>query len=240
MKKEKCMTKSEIESYLREKNLIPQRSLPKAIDEEKSPEQVRFPSFPAEELPPVPIPPVVDSKKKNYDARKQQGKSRRFRWWFREKIKTDFVAIDMQLNTGDHDVFITDIADGGFIYNKSFYITKGYDKFRYYLRNSGHWCFYFHEDLSIPIMHDVNVNDIKKAIKTSQTCETPTLLEPRALQVFRKSHMTEAMIQGVNLGMIFKRILMITVITMIAVLIFFIYYLYKTGAFDGLKNMTGG
>jgi hypothetical protein len=119
------------------------------------------------------------------------------------------VLINMQLTTGQHMEFIVRIRDGGFKFDKGFYIID--DQMKYYNMSAKMWAFDYHEELCFPITRRIDVNDIKNSLIKNSDVELETAVNPVSLQKFMESTVIQKLLAGAELdkAMSLLKILMI-------------------------------
>jgi hypothetical protein len=107
------------------------------------------------------------------------------------------VLINMQLTTGQHMEFIVRVRDGGFRFDKGFYIID--DQMKYYNMSSGLWAFDYHEELCFPVTRKIDVNSLKNSLIKNSDVELETAINPVSLQKFMESTVIQKLLAGAEL-----------------------------------------
>jgi hypothetical protein len=119
--------------------------------------------------------------------------------------------VNMQLTNGTFFQFVTLIKDGGFKFDKGFYLIDDLQK--YYISSSKMWAFDYHEELCFPIRRTINVTDIKKDLYESNEVELETAVNPVSLQKFMESTVIQKLLAGAELEDAMRMMKMIGIIT---------------------------
>jgi hypothetical protein len=135
-----------------------------------------------------------------YEIAKPKGMLDFRAWKYKLMVKYSPLAtvlINMQLTTGEHISFIVKIKEGGFVFDKGFYIID--DKMKYYNISAKLWCFDYHEELCFPISRIINITNVKNALIKSEDVELETAINPVSLNSFMQSTVIQKLLQGAEL-----------------------------------------
>jgi hypothetical protein len=139
--------------------------------------------------------------------------------------------VNMQLTNGTFFQFVTRINDGGFKFDKGFYLIDDLQK--YYISSSKMWAFDYHEELCFPIRRTINVTDIKKDLYESNEVELETAVNPVSLQKFMESTVIQKLLAGAELEDAMRMMKMLSIITLVVVSISLLILLKIAGLFGG-------
>ena len=123
------------------------------------------------------------------------------------------IKVNMELSNGEVMPFVIKILDGGFIFNKGFYLID--EKAKYYDNNAKLWCFDYHEELCFPVVKRINIGDIKNSIYQSGDVELETAINPVSLQKFMESNVIQKILAGAELEDSMRKMKMYMIITMV-------------------------
>jgi hypothetical protein len=136
------------------------------------------------------------------------------------------VFINMELTNGKRIQFITKVIDGGFKFDKGFYIID--DELKYYMETSKLWAFDYHEELCFPINRKINVNEIKDLF-SGDDVELETAINPLSLQKFMESNIIQKLLAGAELDNALKFIKMGIILIGLGVLISLVILISMSG-----------
>lgn len=143
--------------------------------------------------------------------------------------KTSAFLINMQLTNGNVMQFIVKITDGGFKFDKGFYIVD--DEQKYYMTTSNMFALDYHEDLCFPIKRTIDINTIKDELTSSDDVELKTAINPVSLQYFMESSVIQKLLAGAELDSALKFIKIMVILIGIISLISFLVTLSIAGVF---------
>jgi hypothetical protein len=125
------------------------------------------------------------------------------------------LMVNMQMENGTFYQFVTKIQDGGFKFDKGFYIFDDLQK--YYSSSSNMWCCDYHESLCFPIKRTINIDEIKKNLYESHEVELETSMNPVSLQKWQESTIIQKLLAGAELEDALRLMKTLIIITLVIV-----------------------
>jgi hypothetical protein len=104
------------------------------------------------------------------------------------------VMINMQLSNGTIYQFIAEVKNGGFSFDKGFYLID--DNIKQWNVSSKIFMFSYHEELCFPIKTSINIAEVKKSLFQSNEVELETAVNPVSLDAFMRSSVIEKLLKG--------------------------------------------
>ena len=135
--------------------------------------------------------------------------------------KNQKILVNMKLHDGDTEQLVVKIEDNNtFNYKNSKYIVV--EKFLHYNRSFKLWESNYHQDISIPILYNVDVIEIKKYLDDPKVLDKDVIeclsnIEPSVLKTFSDSKVIIDSIQGHAISQIMGFIKMMLIIILIGV-----------------------
>ena len=123
------------------------------------------------------------------------------------------VKVNMELSNGEVMPFVTTIKDGGFIFDKGFYIVD--ENAKYFDNNAGLWCFDYHEELCFPVKKNINLHKVKEEVYSGDDVELETAINPKSLQKFMESTVIQKLLAGAEMEDSLSKIKMFCLITLV-------------------------
>lgn len=139
--------------------------------------------------------------------------------------------VNMQLTNGTFFQFVTTIKDGGFKFDKGFYLID--DNMKQWNASSGMFMFSFHEELCFPIKTQINITDVKNSLYESHEVELETAVNPVSLQKFMESTVIQKLLAGAELEDAMRLMKTLAIITLVIVSICLLLLLKIGGLFGG-------
>ena len=143
--------------------------------------------------------------------------------------KLSAFVINMQLTNGNVMQFIVKVTDGGFKFDKGFYIID--DEQKYYLATTNMYALDYHEELCFPIKRTIDINSIKDELIQSDDVELKTAINPVSLQSFMESSVIQKLLAGAELDNALKVIKWMVILIMLGVGIILLINLSLVGVF---------
>ena len=131
------------------------------------------------------------------------------------------ILVNMRLHDGDTEQFIVKIDDNNtFTYKNGKYIVV--EKFLHYNRSFKLWEANYHQDISIPVLYDIDPIEIKKYLDNPKVVDKDVIeclsnIEPLVLKTFSDSKVIIDSIQGHAISQIMGFIKIMLIIILIGV-----------------------
>jgi len=163
------------------------------------------------------------------------------RSWMRryrmKNYKDRRVHITMLLRNGDKDQFYVFPEAEQFYYQKGVYILdSSLAKFDIAANCNS---LTYHQDFSVPINKDVDVNAMKKAGSDPRFSDLDIAFNPYALEKFTESKVVEGMMKGAGLQEWMQRMFILQITLLIILIVFFLIYAQKSGMFSQIGGAVG-
>lgn len=172
---------------------------------------------------------VINEYPKEYSAIKKQT-------WIKKLQNKFFPAsvylINMQLRNGFHNTFLISTNSNSFKYKGGNYVID--ETLKYYNINAKCFSIDYHQDLSIPVRREIQIDEIKKAVKNSGLTEEEMSLNPKVLQSFIDSKIAEGVLRGQQIDEFLRMLKLWLVVIGIVVLIHFALFMKASGMLDNL------
>ena len=139
------------------------------------------------------------------------------KWQWRTFEKETIVLINMQLSNGKYISFIRPVDEDKFSIFGNTYIVD--TKMARYSLSAGMNFLRYHQDLSIPLDPDIDVNFVKTAIESSGIIDCPAATNPSNITRFLNSNIIEQIFQGASLGKLLMIIIIIGIVCIITTII---------------------
>jgi len=123
------------------------------------------------------------------------------------------IKVNMELSNGEVMPFVTTIKDGGFIFDKGFYIVD--ENAKYFDNNARMWTFDYHEELCFPIKKKINLHKVKEKIYDGDDVELETAINPKSLQKFMESTVIQKLLSGAEMEDSLAKIKMFCLVTLV-------------------------
>lgn len=144
------------------------------------------------------------------------------------------VLVNMQMKSGKRDFFVVSGDASDFSHKGKTYILSDYG--RYHIPSLDMMAYDFHEDISLPILHNIGSDDIKRAVNESGI-ECNRQIDPLILDDYIKAKISQNVIaSGAKLHSYLGLILILVIILLAELTIFFIIFVVKTGMLSQLKT----
>ena len=143
--------------------------------------------------------------------------------------KLSAFLINMQLSNGNTMQFIVKVTDGGFRFDKGFYIID--DELKYFMATSNMYALDYHEELCFPVSRKIEVSNLKDELIQSNDVELKTTINPVSLEYFMQSSVIQKLLSGAELDQALRFIKMGVIIIGIAVFIILLINLSLAGIF---------
>lgn len=123
------------------------------------------------------------------------------------------IKVNMELSNGEVMPFVTTIKDGGFVFDKGFYIVD--ENAKYFDNNARMWCFDYHEELCFPVKKQIRLHAVKEEVYSGDDVELETAINPKSLQKFMESTVIQKLLAGAEMEDSLARIKMFCLVTLV-------------------------
>lgn len=159
---------------------------------------------------------------------------KRFIYKFRPQ-KT--VLVNIELLNGFHISLVVKEKEDGFRYKGKMYVFD--NELKYYNISAKLWAYDFHENFSMPIKRKLPLDNIKKALETSEISEIEYMSNPTVLERFVTSKIAEGILKGQELDAWLRQVRLLVIIILLAVIIHLFLFMQKTGMLKQIKVPFG-
>lgn len=160
--------------------------------------------------------------------------------WLFPKRKLNQLLINMELRTGDHTYFFIDPTKAdNFTFKTGTYVIDA--QLKYYNIQSRCYTLDYHQDMSIPVIRRVDVNELKQAIKAYHTAKGEDHIinttNPSLLKEFINSKVLEGVMRGQQISEWIKKVMVLMIIAVIIGGLHLILFVVKSGMLNELTGM---
>jgi len=141
--------------------------------------------------------------------------------------------IHMELNNGNAEDFIVSIDRNEFNYLNGLYIID--DDFKYYNISSRLWALDYHQGLSIPIKHHINLTLLKKGISQAGITDIDTAINPLTLKQWLESDVIQKVMKGEELDRYFRLMKLLCIINLVINILVMLILLKTSGILNGVR-----
>lgn len=154
-----------------------------------------------------------------------------------KKMQDKRYHIIMNLRNGDRKQLYIFTDKQSFIYSKGEYILNTSEA--RYDHTAKSYSLEYWQDFSLPIKVNVDLSELRKAVKKSSVTDLDIAFNPFSLADFGRSKVVEGMMQGQGLQDWIKRIFTMLVITLIVVIIHLLLFAQKSGMLEQVTGAVG-
>jgi len=141
--------------------------------------------------------------------------------------------IHMEMRNGNYLDFIMLTALPAFKFRGGRYIID--DDLKYYNESSKMWALDYHQDISLPVRHKIDVNKIVKTIHETGITDVDTALNPFSLERFMVNEVIQKVMRGEDMDKLFKFMKIMLILIFVTVVICLIILIQASGLLSGLK-----
>lgn len=157
---------------------------------------------------------------------------------FKEKYRpAKCVLINLETISGFHTQFLVTESDSGFIYKKKKYVFD--EELKYYVISAKLWCYDFHEEFTLPIKRRIPLNEIKKAVESSNITDVEYATNPALVKEFITSKIAEGIMKGSALDQWMRQLKLFVIILLVECSITLFVLIKSTGMLDNLNLPFG-
>jgi hypothetical protein len=154
-------------------------------------------------------------------------------WWKTKMHPQEALMITMELRNGQHDCFVVVPTGQSFFYKKGTYILD--NELKYYHMGARMHALDYHQDFAMPIRKSIPVNEISKALASSQVSEIIYATNPLTLENFLVSKIAEGIMKGQQIDEYLKQMKLILIITMVSSVLMLLLFVVKSGMLQGVR-----
>jgi len=185
--------------------------------------------------PTAPCSPKQDTPRKQFDPSKKKFLTAPHikQWWKRYMKPQEVLMITMELRNGQHDCFVITTNEQSFKYKNGTYVID--NELKYYHLSAKLYALDYHQDCTMPIKKSIPVNEITKALESSEVSEIVYATNPLTLQNFLVSKIAEGIMKGQQIDEYLKQMKLIIIITMVSSVLMLVLFVLKSGMLKGVK-----